>query len=80
MHKIGEARKQVDYECDVNSDEIRQRMKGAMISCMRTFHGTSLSILTYRILMPPPYWVKIKTDSNLIKCIQQTLNINRSMN
>ena len=31
MHKIGEARKQVDYECDVNSDEIRQRMKGAMI-------------------------------------------------
>ena len=35
MHKIGEARKQVDYECDVNSDEIRQRMKGAMISCMR---------------------------------------------
>lgn len=65
MHKIGEARKQVDYECEVNSDEIRQRMKGAMISCMREYPFYGTIVINYNLIeVPDDHWVKTAAVDN----------------
>lgn len=42
MHKLGEASREIDYECDVDSEKIRDRMKRTLFKCMRSypFYGT----------------------------------------
>lgn len=59
MYKLGEQAREVDYECEVDSTLIRDRMKRTLFKCMRSypFYGT-IAIGLRLQEVPADSWIK----------------------
>ena len=65
MHVLGEAKKEVDYEIEVDSKTIRERMKATTFRCMRNypFYGTiALSLQLEEV--EADSWIKTAATDN----------------
>lgn len=65
MHVLGEQHKEVDYECEVDSKYIRQRIKATTFRCMRhyPFYGTiALGLQVEEV--PEDSWIKTAATDN----------------